>query len=109
MSRSSQARVPIAGDAAAEAAAAGRYSAQATSTHTTGELRWLADVYEQAQRRRIETGERIRAVLQGRDPKWGVLLPSEGDPDEWLRRIRRGETTAPVPLLARAYQRYWEE
>lgn len=34
------------------------------------ELRFLADNYEQAQRLRIEVGERIRAVVQGRDATW---------------------------------------
>jgi hypothetical protein len=29
------------------------------------ELRWIADAYEQTQRVRIQTGERIRAVVQG--------------------------------------------
>lgn len=56
-----------------------------TTVMTSGgrELRWLADSYEQAQRVRIETGERIRAVLQGRDETW----TTEEDwvlPDGWI-------------------------
>jgi hypothetical protein len=31
------------------------------------DLRWLADAFEQAQRIRLDTGERIRAILQRRD------------------------------------------
>lgn len=41
--------------------------------YTGRELRFLADNYEQAQRLRIETGERIRAVLQGRDETFVVV------------------------------------
>ena len=48
-----------------------------------GMIRWLADAYEQAQRIRIETGERLRAIVQGRDTSFevqGVLLPAvDGD------------------------------
>lgn len=47
------------------------------------QLRWLADSFEQNQRVRIATGERIRAVLQGRDKTW----TSEDDwvlPENWL-------------------------
>lgn len=57
-------------------------------TQLTGrELRWLADNYEQAQQLRIETGERIRAVVQGRDETFipiGVFYdPDEQGTGEW--------------------------
>lgn len=77
-------------------------------TMTGRELRWLADAYEQAQRIRIETGERIRAVLQGRDETWGAPASGE-DPDEVLSSIIAGETLGPVPILGRTYRRHAEE
>jgi hypothetical protein len=91
-------------------------------------LRWLADTYEQAQRVRIETGERIRAVVQGRDRTfevYGELLPErELQPAMWrqevgvgfamtaddvLEGIAAGGTLGPVLLLGRTYRRHWEE
>ena len=71
-------------------------------------LRWLADTAEQAQRVRLQTGERIRAVVQGRDEAW-FAPPVEVDANELLKRIRKGETDGPVPLLGRTYRRHWEE
>lgn len=72
-------------------------------------LRWLADNYEQAQRLRIEVGERIRAVLQGRDESWGWELDKEVDADAMLKAIAAGDEIGPVPMLARSYRRYWTE
>ena len=46
------------------------------------ELRFLADNYEQSQRLRIQTGERIRAVIQGRDKTFvpsGQVIVQRGD------------------------------
>ncbi len=98
-----------------------------TVEYTGRELRFLADNYEQAQRLRIEIGERIRAVVQGRDetfvPIGEVLFPVEddgGEPvwliggetytaDETLALVQRGESLGPVPLLGRSYHRYWTE
>lgn len=91
---------------------------------TGRELRFLADNYEQAQRLRIETGERIRAVVQGRDetftPLGEVIVPPEGESfwledgqartaDEVLLAIQTGETRGPVPMLGRSHNRYWTE
>jgi len=96
-------------------------------TEFTGrELRWLADNFEQTQRMRIETGERIRAVIQGRDetftPIGEVVVPDDDaeafwitpdgealEADEVFRRLNAGETFGPVPMLGRAYRRYWSE
>lgn len=99
-----------------------------TAGQFTGrELRYLADNYEQAQRLRIETGERIRAVVQGRDETfevWGqIIQPAdpEGEPawmdeegelrggEETIRAIQAGETIGPVPMLGRSHHRYWTE
>ena len=44
------------------------------------DLRFLADAYEQSQRLRIETGERIRAVVQGRDETWSEAEDYEAKP-----------------------------
>lgn len=81
-----------------------------TATLGTGrELRWLADSYEQAQRIRIETGERIRAVLQNRDETWGAGEFPEMDRKEVdviLLDIGGGESTGPVPILGRTYHRH---
>lgn len=72
------------------------------------DLRWIADSYEQAQRVRVDTGERIRAILQGRDHR-----PDGADPvrsaTDVLAAIRRGESDGPVPLLGRTYRRHAEE
>ena len=64
---------------------------------TVRDLRWIADAYEQAQHVRLETGERIRAILQGRDER-----SSDGDgrksASTILNAIRRGETDGPVEV-----------
>ena len=74
---------------------------------TARDLRWIADAYDQAQRVRLQAGERIRAIVQGRDPRLGGEI--SGDSDELLRAIRNNHDDGPVPLLARTYRRHWEE
>jgi len=69
-------------------------------------LRWLADAYEQAQRIRIETGERIRAVLQGRDETWSTNGNEDVDADFVLKEIKKGETDGPVPILGVTYRHH---
>jgi hypothetical protein len=80
-------------------------------------LRWIADNYEQCQKLRIAVGERIRAVLQGRDntkdqegtqPK-GKRKEKDEETDRILAQIRKGEIPGPVDVLSRSYCRYWEE
>ena len=73
---------------------------------TPRDLRWIADAYDQAQRVRVQAGERIRAILQGRD---GRLTETSADPNAELRDIRLGKSEGPVPLLSRTYRRHWEE
>lgn len=82
-----------------------------TAAYTGRELRWLADAYEQAQRIRIETGERIRAVLQSRDETWAVSPePWAGlEPDDVLAQIKTGKTEGPVAILGRTFRRHWDE
>jgi hypothetical protein len=66
------------------------------------ELAWIADVYEQSQRSRVQVGERIRAILQGRH---GATAPSpEADAAEVLNQIRKGESEGPSDFLTRAYR-----
>lgn len=74
---------------------------------TARDLRWITDSYEQAQRVRLQAGERIRAILQGRDHRL-TSAPLE-EPDDVLREIRQGQHDGPVPLLGRTYRRHWEE
>jgi hypothetical protein len=76
-----------------------------TTDCSHNELRWIADAYEQAQGTRVQTGERIRALLQGRDGSVGANAPYAGhDAGEILERIRRNETEGPSPFLARVYR-----
>jgi hypothetical protein len=105
-------------------------------TTTDRQLRWLADAYEQSQRLRIETGERIRAVLQGRDETWGAVAHPVSErvreliamaesateaaerkalvkeaaamADRHLMDIVAGRTEEPVPILGRTYRRHHE-
>jgi hypothetical protein len=99
---------------------------------TGRELRPLADFYEQAQRVRVSTGERIRAVLQGRDETWQMLGTVEdtgktddeghkivewidqhgahwGKPDRVLKAILAKATDGPVPVLGTTYRRQYGE
>ena len=73
---------------------------------TMRDLRWIADAYEQAQRVRLETGERLRAILQGRDHREGA--PATADAAATLDAIRTGDTDGPVPILGRTYRRHAE-
>lgn len=72
------------------------------------ELRWIGDAYEQAQRSRIDAGERIRAILQGRDSA-GMREDIPVDASVVLRQIRTGAATGPVPLLGWTYRHHWAE
>lgn len=74
---------------------------------TVRDLRWIADAYEQAQRVRIESGERIRAIVQGRDERTGAGR-ERAEAGKMLVAIRRGEDDGPVVLLGRTYRRHWE-
>jgi hypothetical protein len=74
---------------------------------TARDLRWITDAYEQAQRVRLQAGERIRAIVQGRDPRLESTPLEEAD--IVLRAIRQGEHDGPVALLGRTYRRHWEE
>lgn len=71
------------------------------------ELRWIGDAYDQAQRARIEAGERIRAILQGRDA--GGAAHRTVDANAVLLLIRKGEDDGPVPLLGWTYRHHWAE
>lgn len=83
----------------------------ASPAQMTGrELRWLADNYEQAQQLRIGVGERIRAVIQGRDESFVAVAECDEDKAEAiLSDIAKGETLGPVPMLGRSYRRYHTE
>jgi len=81
--------------------------------HKGSLIRFLADGYEQSQRIRLATGERLRAILQDRDETFDVA-------EEWrdlssemvskvLKDIRSGDQSGPVPFLGRVYRRHYEE
>jgi hypothetical protein len=73
------------------------------SSRLRSELRVLSDLFDDAQARRIAFGEKIRAVLQGRDPKWGWADLPDCDADVCLKMIRDGTLKKPVPVLGAAY------
>jgi hypothetical protein len=70
-----------------------------------GRLRYIADTYEQAQKVRITTGERIRAVVQGRDG--GGSIRRTGDVDALLRYLRSGRAKSGSEFLETVYQLHW--
>ena len=75
-------------------------------------LHFLADRYEQAQRVRIETGERIRAIYQGRDQEGAELAGEDAektDVDGQLKLIMASVHDGPMPILGRTYRRHYEE
>jgi len=83
---------------------------EATAAESSPNLmRYLADNYEQAQVMRRECEERLRAILQHKDKTWGEVESAPEDAADVLKAIRAGETTGPVPMLARSYRRYYEE
>ena len=71
-------------------------------------LRWISRAAEATQRERIRRGERLRAVLQARAASAAIAEPID-DADDLLRRIERGDTLGPVPLLGDMYRRAWLE
>lgn len=79
--------------------------ADRTLDHGT-EIRWFAEAFEQAQRLRIQTGERICTVSGAAQDGDGAR--GAGDA-ELLQRIRAGETDGPVIALGRAYRRHCEQ
>jgi hypothetical protein len=90
------------------AVATGQQPASISEGLSVRDLRWIADAYEQAQRVRVETGERIRAILQGRDER-GDAAGVDVKASDVLAAIRRGQTEGPVPLLGRTYRRHADE
>ena len=70
------------------------------------QLRWLADTYERVQRIRLESGERIRSVAQGRAV--GALAIA-GSAARLLTEIRSGRDDGPVPVLGLTYRVHWQE
>jgi hypothetical protein len=72
-------------------------------------LRWAAAGYVAAQRDRVRYGEQLRALLQGRDPKWGLVVEEGVDIPALLKEIRE-HGGGPVPLLGLLYsQAYHRE
>jgi hypothetical protein len=69
-------------------------------------LRWLADTYERVQAIRIECGERIRAIAQGRTAGTSAV---DEPADALLSRIRTGDDDGPIAVLGRTYRTHWIE
>lgn len=65
-------------------------------------LRWAAAGYSAAQRDRVRYGEQLRALLQGRDPKWGLAAEDGMDVQRLLKEIRE-HGGGPVPMLGMLY------
>jgi hypothetical protein len=84
-------------------------SVTAVEAPASTELRVLIHTLEQLQKLRLQTGERIRAVLHGRDGAAGTAAPGERSAGEVLDRIRAGEIDGPVPVLGRAYRAFSHE
>lgn len=84
-------------------------AAAAPPKDPTAELRLLVDAFLQWQDMRIQTGERIRAVLQGRDGTADAPTEDGADADAELIRIRRGESDGPRPTLGRMYRTCFRE
>lgn len=81
-----------------------RVTAESFQSDPQRELRWIADAYEQAQRVRIQAGERLRAILQGRDASPDPGRITCGDAGGVLEAIRRGECDGPSAFLADVYR-----
>ncbi|MDQ6691118.1 MAG: transposase [Gemmatimonadota bacterium] len=80
-----------------------QYHAPPYETYGASELRLLYQLYEEAQRSRIAHGERLRAIFQGR--AFSSLAQTDGDSDDLLKAIKRGESAGAPRLLERAYAR----
>jgi hypothetical protein len=75
------------------------------SSRLRTELRVLSDLFDDAQARRIALGEKIRAVLQGRNPNSGWAELPDCSADDCLKMIRDGTLKMPVPVLSTAYHK----
>jgi hypothetical protein len=70
----------------------------------------MADTYERVQAIRIEAGERIRAVVQGRTAgERDDVQPAGQCASTVLARIRSGRSEGPVPVLGHTYRVHWLE
>lgn len=78
-----------------------RASMAATASDHRSVLRALADTYERVQKIRLECGERIRAVAQGRTKGSDTPVASAA---ALLAKIRTGHTDGPIPALGQTYR-----
>lgn len=76
---------------------------------SSGELRVISDSYVQIQHLRIQMGERIRAVLQGRDQPGSESDTAVSGAADILKQIGSGRTDGPVPLLGRMYRTLYQQ
>lgn len=83
-------------------------AAQATdNSRGRAELLAVVTAFRRAQARRVATGESLRAVLQGRDLRFGEY--AFDDVATMLERIGKGAERGPVPVLGREYRRALED
>ena len=68
----------------------------------TGGLRWIVNAYDDAVKRRVRMGERVRSVLQHPDREGGAL--AEAEVADIMAAARSGRVIAPVPLLGTLYE-----
>lgn len=85
---------------------AGRTPSDPRAPHAR-DLRWLADSYDQAQHARIDSGDRMLAIVRSR-ASHDTVHAGDTDGARLLADIRNGATDGPVELLGRAYRRHWQ-
>jgi hypothetical protein len=68
------------------------------------EFRWLAKRYRAVVSERVDVGEQLRAILQGRDRAWGALSLPDKPAHLLLGDVRRGTLREPSPI-ADVYRR----
>jgi hypothetical protein len=61
-------------------------------------FRWLAWRYSRVVRDRVDVGEQLRAVFQGRSKQWTQPPDLSGTPDQLLKGVRLGVIREPSPV-----------
>jgi hypothetical protein len=83
-------------------------SGRAAHARSDAEFRWLAKRYRAVVSARVDVGEQLRAILQGRDKAWGTLPLPDKPANLLLVDIRRGRLREPSPI-AGVYRRLFDE
>jgi hypothetical protein len=88
--------------------ASSRAVAHTADARSDAEFRWLAKRYRAVVSARVDVGEQLRAILQGRDKAWGELPLPDKPANLLLIDIRRGRLREPSPI-AGVYRRLFDE